>query len=206
MRVGIDFDNTLVRYDDLFHRVAREVAGIPADLPANKVVVRDYLRGIGREEVWTEMQGLVYGARMAEAAAYAGVLDVLAWARAAGLVLFIISHKTRVPFRGPAYDLHAAARAWTRAVLADAGGPLVPDERVFFEPTKADKLRRIAACGCDVFIDDLPEILLAEDFPRQSTVPLLFDPEANHAVDGIAAVTDWPSIRRFLEDRWPSLG
>ncbi|MBF0391191.1 MAG: haloacid dehalogenase-like hydrolase [Alphaproteobacteria bacterium] len=194
MRVGIDFDNTIVRYDGLFHKVAREVAGLPDDVPVSKVAVRDHLRRIGQEDVWTEMQGLVYGARMAEAEAYDGVLDTLAWAREAGLTLFVISHKTRHPFRGPAYDLHAAARGWVERVL----GPSIP---AFFEPTKDEKLARIAACGCDLFIDDLPEILRAPGFPA-ATRPILFDPEANHSDPALTTMADWPAIRRLLEDEW----
>jgi len=72
MRIGIDFDNTLVRYDALFHRVALEEGLIPAGLPVNKNAVRDHLRAQGIEARWTEMQGTVYGARMAEAEAFPG--------------------------------------------------------------------------------------------------------------------------------------
>lgn len=65
MRLGIDFDNTIVCYDELFHRVALEQGLIPADLPVNKSEVRNHLRRVGKEPLWTEMQGSVYGARMA---------------------------------------------------------------------------------------------------------------------------------------------
>ena len=67
MRIGLDFDNTIVSYDALFHKVARERDCVPAATPVNKVAVRDYLRGVNQEDVWTAMQGYVYGARMDEA-------------------------------------------------------------------------------------------------------------------------------------------
>ena len=111
MRVGIDFDNTIVNYDTLFHKVALEQGVIPKTLAASKLAVRDHLRAIDKEHVWTEMQGYVYGARMEEAAMYPGVLDFLRWANLQGIGLAIVSHKTRHPFIGPKYDLHAAARA-----------------------------------------------------------------------------------------------
>ena len=66
MRIGIDFDNTIVSYDALFHKVAREQGVVPPNTPANKLAVRDYLRQIGKEDLWTEMQGYVYGERMDE--------------------------------------------------------------------------------------------------------------------------------------------
>ena len=54
MRIGIDFDNTIVSYDALFHKVAREAGLVPESVAATKVAVRDYLREIGREDDWTK--------------------------------------------------------------------------------------------------------------------------------------------------------
>ena len=46
--LGVDFDNTIVSYDCLFHRVAAERGLIPASLVATKGAVRDYLRRSSR--------------------------------------------------------------------------------------------------------------------------------------------------------------
>ena len=51
MLVGLDFDNTIVCYDRLFHRLARERGLIPEHVPATKGAVRDHLRNVGRERV-----------------------------------------------------------------------------------------------------------------------------------------------------------
>jgi len=201
MRIGLDFDNTIVSYDALFHKVAREQDVVPPDTPANKVAVRDYLRRINREEVWTEMQGTVYGARMDEALAYPGVIEFLRWAGQAGHELAIVSHKTKHPFLGPQYDLHAAARAWVDRHLIENGSPLIPAEQVFFELTKEEKLARIGDFGCDVFLDDLPEILQASGFPA-STRRILFDPEIHHAaaaLPGITVIQSWDGFRQCLQ-------
>ena len=63
MRIGIDFDNTIVSYDELFHKVAVEQALVPANIPKSKLAARDYLRKIDNEPVWTELQGLSMGHR-----------------------------------------------------------------------------------------------------------------------------------------------
>lgn len=202
MLIGIDFDNTIVSYDALFHRVALEQALIPADLPVSKVSVRDHIRRAGKEDVWTEMQGYVYGTRMDEAAIFSGVIEFLCWAREQGITVAIVSHKTRHPFLGPQYDLHAAARAWVVRHLRDAAGKLVADDCVFFEPTKEDKLARIAAVGCTDYVDDLPEILLAPRFPA-GTARFLFDPDGHHGnADGLDAMRDWFEIRARFECVW----
>lgn len=180
MLIGIDFDNTIVSYDELFYQVACEQNLIPTATAANKLAVRDYLRQAGQEQRWTELQGYVYGTRMDEAQPFPGLVAFMRQAGAAGHQLAIVSHKTRYPFLGPKYDLHAAARAWINHYLQDNGRPLVAENRVFFELTKVDKLTRISDLACELFIDDLPEILLTERFPAKTT-RILFDPEQHHA-------------------------
>jgi len=199
MRIGIDFDNTLVSYDALFHRVALDQRVIPNDLARTKVAVRDYLRRIGQEPVWTEMQGTVYGARMDEAQAYPGAIEFLRWASSAGIELCIVSHKTRHPFIGPKHDLHDAARRWVERHLAGTSRPLIAPADVFFELTKDEKLSRIAAIGCAYYIDDLPEILLAPGFPSQVR-RILFDPDAHHIADpALLHMRSWQDIHEFFE-------
>lgn len=200
MRIGLDFDNTIVSYDSLFHRVACERGVVPPDTPVNKVAVRDYLRQIDKEQVWTEMQGYVYGARMNEAIVYPGVIEFLRWADQSGHDLAIVSHKTKFPFLGPQYDLHAAARAWVDSHLHENGSALIPESQVFFELTKNEKLARIGNFGCDVFIDDLPEILQEIGFPK-FTRRILFDPEKHHVTAAhadITVVNSWNGLVQCL--------
>lgn len=200
MRIGLDFDNTIVSYDVLFHKVAAEQGVIPAGTPVNKLAVRDYLRSAGKEPVWTEMQGTVYGARMDEAAAFPGVIEFMRGAIRAGHELAIVSHKTKKPFLGPQYDLHAAARAWVEHHLLEGGEPLIPPGQVFFELTKEAKLARIDSFGCNVFIDDLPEILAAAAFPA-TVQRILFDPEGHYAamtLEGVTTCHSWEEITQCL--------
>ncbi len=200
MHIGIDFDNTIVSYDALFFKVAREQDLIPPETPLSKVAVRDHLRRIGHEDRWTEMQGYVYGARMDEALAFEGAISFIRCVAQAGHEVSIVSHKTRHPFIGPQYDLHAAARTWIERHLLWGGRALLPNDRVFFELTKADKLARISSCGCEAFIDDLPEILLAADFPA-GTSKLLFDPDGHHEdlrLDSLLRFRSWRQIEEHF--------
>ncbi|MFN3077665.1 MAG: hypothetical protein ABT940_12450 [Alphaproteobacteria bacterium] len=191
MRIGIDFDNTIACYDGVFHAAAVAKALIPADLPTDKASVRNHLRAIDREDEWTALQGYVYGARMDLAACYPGVQAFFQRAQGLGHELFIISHKTRTPYLGPAYDLHEAARGF----LVAQGLARYP---AHFELTKEAKLERIGALGCGVFIDDLPEFLAEPAFPA-ATRPLLFDPHDSHADEtAFARFSSWAELSVHL--------
>lgn len=183
MRIGIDFDNTIACYEGVFHAAAVERGLVPKELPTDKTSVRNHLRAIGREDDWTELQGYVYGARMDLVSPYPGVADFIRDAQAAGHEVFIVSHKTKHPFMGPAYDLHAAARGFLadRGLIDPARGG-IPPERAFFELTLKEKIARIGALRVDAFIDDLPELLAEETFPGTCRA-ILFDPDG-HAPDG----------------------
>lgn len=177
MLIGLDFDNTIVRYDRLFHRLARERGLVPDSLPASKQAVRNHLRAIGRETDWTELQGIAYGPRIADAEPFTGVKTFLRCCRDFGVRVAIISHKTRYPYRGAQHDLHAAAHRFLeeRGFYAEGDTGLSPGN-VFLELTLADKLRRIGSLACAAFVDDLPELLAEPAFPR-GVRKVLFDPD-----------------------------
>ena len=177
MRIGIDFDNTIACYDGVFHAAALERGLIPANLGRDKNSVRDHLNGSGRKDDFTELQGYVYGARMDLVSPYPGFADFVAAARQAGHDLFIVSHKTKHPILGPQHDMHAAARGFlSDRGLMGSGETQIASDRVFFELTKDKKVARAKALACEVFIDDLPEILAMNGFPV-GMHKVLFDPE-----------------------------
>ena len=183
MLVGIDFDNTVVCYDPLFHRIAVERKLIPAHISMTKGAVRDYLRTCDREDAWTALQGYVYGERMQEALPFPGVRGFVIRCNQLDVPVRIISHKTTHPFAGPQYDLHGEAHAWLHAYgFYESYSTGLGPEHVHFELTKAAKLTRITAAGCDWFVDDLPEFLAEPDFPS-GVQRILFDPGGHCPTD-----------------------
>jgi len=203
VRIGIDFDNTIVNYDRVFYKVALERGYISQELAATKLVVREHLRRLNKEDLWTEIQGYVYGSRMSDADAYPGAIEFLTWTRDREIESVIISHKTQYPYLGPPYDLHQAARNWIRDRLRTTNGTLLADDQVYFETTKEAKLARVRQMDCDVFIDDLPDVLLAPAFPGKVS-RILFDPLGyhKHKADGLLVVAHWREIRTHLEPQW----
>lgn len=197
MRVGIDFDNTIVSYESLFYAIAVERGFVARSTPMSKSAVRDAMRATGNEDAWTALQGEVYGRRILDAPPFPGVRDAIAWCRRAGFDVYIVSHKTQYPYRGPRVDLHAAAWDWLRHhdIVGDDG---VAASHVHFCLTKDAKLSRIGELECDVFIDDLPDLLAEPAFPA-ATQPVLFDPNSQpFAAPTVRRLTAWSQLPALL--------
>lgn len=189
MLIGLDFDNTIVCYDAVFEWLAREKGVPPAVAAAGKTAIRDFLRAEGRESDWTTMQGQAYGSRMREAVAYAWIGEFLYSAAAAGHRMVIVSHRTLQPYLGPAFDLHAAARAWW---AGQEFATLVAE--VHFETTAEAKAARIGALQCEVFVDDLWEFLQRSDLPSGLRKIWLDHGDASVAKDGLERVSSWREV------------
>ncbi len=200
MIIGVDFDNTIVCYDFVFHHSARERNLIPSEVPPSKSTIRDFIRDAGREEEWTVLQGDIYGRGMLEAEPYPGVIEFLRDCHRLHLTSFIISHKTRHPYRGERYDLHKAAYAWLEKFhLESSESDSSFVNGTFFEPTIEAKLGRIHDLKCDYFIDDLPEFLCHGQFPADIQ-RILFDPHNVHPDDSrYNRFQSWKQIKGFFQ-------
>ena len=194
--LGLDFDNTLVRYDSLFHQLALEKGLIEDSVEADKTAIRDYLRNQGQDEQFTLLQGEVYGLRILEAEPANGMLEALGELHENGIQMVLVSHKTRIPYKGPAYDLHQAAWSWL-----EKHGFFTPDglgwsrDQVFFEESKQAKVARIEAQGCSHFVDDLPEILRMLPSGIQA---IFYDPNNSHSNHNFHQLTDWALFSKSI--------
>src|SRR5947208_17186569 len=114
MRIGLDFDNTIVRYDDVFLGAAQQRGLIAQDFHGSKQKVRDAIRLMEDGELkWQALQGYVYGSGIAEAAPFPGLGDFLAQARELRHTVLIVSHKTELGHFDPdKVNLRDAAMAW----------------------------------------------------------------------------------------------
>lgn len=170
MLIGLDFDNTLAGYDGVFASAARVRGLVPVHFSGGKAEVRASLRALPDGETeWMRLQGRVYGFHMPEAELIQGAATFMLRARAAGHRLAVVSHKTRFGHFDPdRIDLRQAARIWMRAQgFFDRFG--LDEADVHFAETRAEKVERIAALGCDHFVDDLEEVFREPGFPAATT-------------------------------------
>ena len=190
MLIGVDFDNTIVCYDELFHREAVLRDLIPPETPRIKGAVRNCLRQTKRERSWTELQGHVYGTVIDDAPPFPGVIDFFTECKQRDIDLCIISHRSRTPYLGEDIDLHLAANRWLQKQNIELD--------IFLEVTKEAKFQRIARQRCNYFIDDLAEFLLDEQFPL-GVERILFDPHISQpSLTKIRRADSWSEITNIV--------
>lgn len=193
-RIGIDFDNTLIDYDEVFRMLARERGWLGPDFRGGKDAVRRAIRALpAGEERWQRLQGEAYGKGISGAALFEGAEAFLRRARAGGHEVLIVSHKTAYGhFDAARVNLRDAALAWMdRKGFFQQDGLGVAIANVHFSATRSEKLDRIARLGVTHFIDDLPEVLDDPTFPA-GVVKILFTNGARDSRPG--AFAHWRDI------------
>lgn len=171
MRIGIDFDNTIADYQDVFAKVAVALDILPSGFQGNKGAVKEACLEIYGEQAWMRVQGRVYGEYMPLAKVYEGALSFFSECISQDADLVIVSHKTKFGHFDPNnVNLRDAARQW----INEKGiNKFIPQEKTYFHETRLEKIQKISDLKCDVFIDDLPEVLSDKEFPDRA-VKILF--------------------------------
>jgi len=202
MRIGIDFDNTIIAYDDVFLAAAKERGLICESFRGGKQAIRDAIRLLPDGELaWQRLQGQVYGQGIGGASMYPGVDAFLRRCRSERRPVTIVSHKTEYGHHDPSrVNLREAALDWmrSRGIVGD-GEFSIPAEQIFFEETRDDKLARIAALGCTHFIDDLEEVLVDPAFPAR-VIRILFSDRARSRPPFVVCPT-WQHIEQQVFGR-----
>ena len=199
--IGVDFDNTLVSYDQLLCSLAAQRGLIPPGSAWGKRRVRDELRARpGGDEIWQELQAAIYGPCMHGARLLPGVAAFVARCHGEGSQVHIVSHKTRYAAKDPGgCDLRGAALAWMEANRFFAAHGLgLKRDQVHFTATREQKVARIADLGCALFIDDLWETFAEPGFPA-GVRRILFDPQGDHQpAEGVETAMDWQEIHELV--------
>ena len=172
MKIGIDFDNTLISYDEIFYKYALSKSLIKDKIPKTKVGLRNYLVKNNQEEIFTNLQAEVYGPQILNANIFDGVLETLNYL-SKNNSLIIISHKTIFPYLGPKYNLREYADKWLKKYKLHTSCINSPISNIFYEDSFSNKTSRIVESKCDLFIDDLPKVL--QSLPKNIN-KFLFNP------------------------------
>lgn len=197
MRIGIDFDNTIVCYDQIFYEQGLKNDLISSAVPPTKIAVRKHIREHLGNDKWIFLQSIVYGESIAQAPPYDGFLDFISKSNGRKEI-FIVSHKTLTTTTKPIVNLREAAMSWLdKHGICD----LLPDANIYFEDSREAKIDRIKKIDCDAFIDDLLETFAHSDFPIE-TDRYLFDPNSHHSsVQEANIIRAWDELGFLLENK-----
>ena len=201
MRIGLDFDNTLACYHHVFAEVAPLLGLVESNWTGSKTELREQLRvSKGGEKNWQLLQGQVYGKYINRAKLFVGAANFLLRLKQRGWPVVIVSHKTEFGH----YDLHKiplrqAALDWMEGKNFFGCSNLgLSKKDVHFADTRSEKVKIIAALGCDVFVDDLWEVFAEPEFPAQ-TQQILFGDAIELKQQNYHLVSEsWREISHYL--------
>lgn len=201
LRIGLDLDNTIINYSGLFFEVGLAIGMIPSQLARTKEAVKEYLQSRDKNDVWTEIQGLVYGKYLYKAKPFPGFKEFLSTFTSRGAELLIISHKTRFNVIGEKINLQDAASKWLE-MNQISGVKGISPANIFFLESRQEKAQKITDQKCSIFVDDLPEVFNEPGFPP-NVAKVFFNPERLQAQDGWFNCTSWAEVTstvlRFAE-------
>jgi hypothetical protein len=199
LRIGIDFDNTIITYDDVFRAAAAAGGLVVPSFSGNKQAVRDAIRLLPDGELaWQRLQGQVYGKGIGGATIVAGVEAFLRRCSKEGAAVVVVSHKTEYGHFDPdRVNLRRAALDWMAGQRLLGGDHGIALAGIYFESTRAEKLARIAALSLTHFIDDLEEVLSDPDFPPH-VERILFADGAQPASASYVSCSTWRDIERQI--------
>jgi len=205
LRIGVDFDNTIACYDQVFVDVARTLRMLDGSVESSKAQVKESL--LSRPDgdlAWQKLQGQVYGKYMHLASVFHGFIEFLCLARLKGHSVFVVSHKSEYGhFDDDMVPLRDAAINWMRANgLVGSKAFSLTENEVFFEPNRELKIERIRELECACFIDDLQDIFEEPAFPVE-TGKVLFNPRRAATSDHAGHVAcSWREITQHLLGQW----
>ena len=202
MNIGIDFDNTIAKYDASFKDLALAEGFIDGNWEGKgKTELRNYLcRQPNGGKAWMKLQGLVYGKHMHRAELVQGVANFFLSCKGRNHRIYIVSHKTEHGHFDPdKINLRQEALQWMEAKrFFDPDYFAINRENVFFANTREEKVEKIAQLECNCFIDDLPEVFEEKKFPLDTKKILFGKFEGKKIANDASQIDNWSEISDIL--------
>jgi hypothetical protein len=205
-RIGIDLDNTILKYDEVFYSLALERSWIDPECLCDKDAVKGNLaqkveNANQNENQWRQLQAWAYGDYIGKALLFDGFSEFAQQARKFNDQLFIVSHKTEfsnydasVPLRINAINT-LNQRGFFKPV--SEGGLGFNQKDVFFASSLDEKIQKIRELNLTHFIDDLPKVIFHPEFPSE-TRKILFASGVNREASETLVFRVWSDIEEHF--------
>ncbi|OEU66066.1 MAG: hypothetical protein BA863_16385 [Desulfovibrio sp. S3730MH75] len=203
MIVGIDLDNTIVKYDTSLYNLAVERGLVSTGISKNKRVIRDAVRDLYGDEEWQKLQLAIYGDSIEDAELMPSVWSFLRELKKHGHTFMIVSHKTKYPNYGDTkVNLRSCAlRFLEKNNFFSENGLCMSREDVFFLSTREEKVKMIKELNIDLFIDDLEEVFQDSHFPVGVKKVLFSFEKAERRLPGAVVLSSFNEISEYVLER-----
>jgi len=155
--IGVDLDNTIIDYSLAYGVISKQFE-FETEL-VDRMSIRTHLRLQENGIEWERFQALLYTEGLISAQPAKGVREFFEWCCISQIEVSIVSHKTiQTPEIFGAQNLRQPAIDWLseHSLVSD----FVESDHLHFCATQSEKVNTINEIGCDVFIDDLLEVLV----------------------------------------------
>lgn len=201
--IGIDFDNTLIDYDQIMQKIATNMNLVKDTQPLSKKEIRNKIRTLkDGESKWRHLQATIYGSQIHYASLPNGVEEFFKNCNTNGLKTYIISHKTKFSkYADNPVNLRSAALDWMgNNGFFDPKRIGLTLQDIFFETTRREKIERIATLKCTHFIDDLQETFLDTRFPKSVKKILYTSNVSTTSMSEIDVAKNWKGVNGIIFD------
>ena len=142
--IGIDFDNTIVYYDDVFYNLAFNKGWIKKNRKLSKNEIRDFIHKSNNGiEKWKVLQSMVYSSLISNAPPMPEVFKFIKICNDFDISVHIVSHKTKyAEINTNGNNLRKKALEWIYTHKAKFRVNL-PDSSINFMDTREDKIKFI---------------------------------------------------------------
>jgi len=198
MRIGIDFDNTIANYDNVFKFAAIEEKLISKKWRGTKTSLKNKI--IDKHSIieWQKLQGQVYGRLINKAKLFSGLKRFLIRCSIEKHEVYVISHKTQYGHFDPMnINLRSAALNWMKnQKFFDKDFINIDIRKIFFLNTRQSKVSKIKNLRLDLMIDDLPEVFENKITKKIKTILFRSKPNKNCIID--YKFNSWWEIENFI--------
>ena len=201
-KIGIDLDNTIISYDDVFQLAANKFGLLDNNNCLSKESLRNQIRNQKNgEKKWQKLQGYVYGEGINEAVLFPGVYRFLWRCKERNIDVEIVSHKTEFGhFDSKKISLRDSATNFLiNHGLLDNKNPLI--KKVTYKNNKKEKIDYIKQNNYECFIDDLEEIIFSEELEGQKGILLSRDNLSVKNSNNVIAQS-WEEISQSVLGNW----
>ena len=193
IKIGIDFDNTIAFYDEVFAKVAIKMKLINSGWKGTKTQLKKKIIENKNLENWKKLQGQVYGKYMKKALVYKGFDHFFQLAQFLNAKLFIVSHKTKYGhYDKKKINLRIEALKWLKK------NKYYKNVQIFFENSIDQKINTINSLNLNFFIDDL-ELILDNPKLKKNIKKILINQNTKRKINKkFLEFTNWFEISDYI--------